>query len=139
MVCQYIIDVSCFACLRSANPICDSHTKIPISLILNANDTNESFKYDPHPDFHVHLQDLPLIILEVTDTESDETRMLLQAACISRIGRMLQQKNWKHADKPFFNMAIYIDQTFTARQHILWQPHDSSRQVVFDRFQPDHD
>jgi hypothetical protein len=79
------------------------------------------------------IKDFPHFLLEVNsqanEGEGDEFRMLLQAACISRIG------NWLRAPtpgKPIVIMAIYIDEFFYARQHLLCQPDAGSTKVVFN-------
>ncbi len=66
--------------------------------------------------------------------DGDEFRMLLQAACISRIG------NWLRAstpNEPIVIMAIYIDKHFIIHQHILCQPNVGSIEVVFNWFRQD--
>ncbi len=60
---------------------------------------------------------------------SDEFHMLLQAACISRIGNWLRAST---SDKPIIIMAVYIDKEFKAHQHILCQPDVGSIEVVFN-------
>ena len=90
-------------------------------------------RYTPRSDFHVSISNFPHLVLEVAsqDNEGDENRMLLQAACFSRIG------NWLRCAKrqeSIVIMAIYIDKHFTARQHILCQPDVESNKVVFNWF-----
>ena len=58
------------------------------------------------------IKNFPHFLLEVNSQpdESDEFRMLLQAACISRIGNWLRAPT---SEKPIVIMAIYIDKHFT--------------------------
>lgn len=79
----------------------------------------------------MEIKDFPHFILEVNSqpSEGDHYRMLLEAACISRIG------NWLRAlpsGKLIVIMAIHIDEGFNARQHLLYQPDVRSTKVVFN-------
>ncbi len=88
-------------------------------------------RYTPHNDFHMSIRSFPHIILGVNSKPngSDEFHMLLQAACISRIGNWLRAST---SDKPIIIMAVYIDKEFKAHQHILCQPDVGSIEVVFN-------
>jgi hypothetical protein len=115
---------------------CNSGLGLPFHLVVEMVKTNgrkQMYKYTPHPDFHVTIGNFPHILLEVNSqsNEGDENRMLLQAACISRIG------NWLRAStnhKPIVIMAIYIDKTLKVRQHLVCQPDVHSLEVVFNWF-----
>ena len=87
--------------------------------------------YSPHSDFHVSIGGFPHIILEVNSqrTESDKFHMLLQAACLCRIGNGLRDSA---SSELIVIMAIYIDVNFKARQYILCQPDIKSTKVVFN-------
>ncbi len=116
---------------------CDSRSGLLIPFVVEVMDSDQKFVYHPRPDFHVAINRFPYIILEVNSqpNESDKYRMLLQAACISRMGHTLRRP--EHVNKPIFNMAIYIDGEYTAYQHILCQPHNSSPRVMFNWFRQD--
>lgn len=90
-------------------------------------------KYTPHNDFHMSIRDFLHILLEVNSQPngSAEYCMLLQAACMSRIGNWLRGSS---NEDLIVIMAIYIDKHFIARQHILCQPDVRSTRVVFNWF-----
>jgi hypothetical protein len=107
----------------------DSDTQLPFHLVVETPD--ETMRYTPKSDFHMCIKDFPHFLLKVNSqsNEGDHVRMLLQAACISRIG------NWLRAStpgKPVVIMAIYIDKDFKAHQHFLCQPDEGSTEVVFN-------
>jgi len=95
-------------------------------------------KYTPRSDFRMSINDFPHIVLEVNSQTNggDEFGMLLQAACISRIGNSLRDPSHPTHDEPIVIMAIYIDKEFKARQHIVCQPNvgSGSIEVVFNWF-----
>ena len=65
---------------------CDSDTPLPFHLVVETPD--ETMKYTPKSDFHMCIKNFPHFLLGVNSqsNEGDHVRMLLQAACISRIG-----------------------------------------------------
>ncbi|KAI0282266.1 hypothetical protein BGY98DRAFT_955055 [Russula aff. rugulosa BPL654] len=91
---------------------------------------NEQTSYTPRSDFHVSIKDFPHFLLEVNSqqNESDHYRMLLQAACVARIGNSLRASATR---KPIVIMAIYIDKDYKAHQHLLCQPDIGSPMVVY--------
>jgi len=99
--------------------------------VIEAN--GRKMRYTPHNDFHVSIRDFPHILLEINSqpNEGDEFRMLLQAACVSRIGNWLRAST---SNEPIVVMAIYIDRQFRAHQHILCQPDVGSIEVMFNWF-----
>ena len=108
---------------------CNSDTLLPLHLVVET--PNEAMKYTPKSNFHMCIKDFPHFLLEVNSqsNEGDHIRMLLQAACISRIGNWLQTSTPR---KPIVIMAIYIDKDFNAHQHFLYQPDARSTEVVFN-------
>jgi hypothetical protein len=107
----------------------DSDTLLPFHLVVETPD--KAMGYTPKSDFHMCIKDFPHFLLKVDSqsNEGDHVRMLLQAACTSRIG------NWLRASTPgkaIVIMAIYIDRHFKAHQHFLHQPDVGSTQVVFN-------
>jgi hypothetical protein len=110
----------------------DKHLLFP--LLIESDDCDEKMTYTPRSDFSVSIRDFPHLVLEVNSQKanrSDENRMLLQAACFSRISNWLRGPTH---DKPIVIMAIYIDKDFNACQHILYQPNVESIEVVFNWF-----
>ncbi|KAH9964146.1 kinase-like domain-containing protein [Russula dissimulans] len=119
-----------FLVVQQPNVTCDFGTGLPFHLVIETNDGDQKMRYTPRSDFHVSIRDFPHIILEVNSQANggDEFRMLLQAACISRIGNWLRAST---SDKPIVIMAIYIDKQFQAHQHILYQPDVGSIKVEY--------
>lgn len=107
----------------------DSDTPLRFHLVIEKD--IEKMSYTPRNDFHMCIKNFPHFLLKVNSqsNESDHFRMLLQAACISRIG------NWLRASatrKPIVIMAIYVDKDFKAHQHFLCQPDVGSTEVLFN-------
>jgi hypothetical protein len=107
---------------------CYSGLGLPFHLVIES-DCDQNMSFTPHNDFHVSIRDFPHIVLEVNSqpNESDQFRMLLQAACLARIGNWLRDPTH---NEPIVIMAIYIDDQFKAYQHIVYQP-NGSIEVVF--------
>ncbi|SRR6266849_5971356 len=113
---------------------CDSDTSLPFHLVVKT--PAEELSYTPKNDFHLKINAFPHLLLEVNPqsslqkhTETIPFRMLLQAACICRIG------NWLRASttgRPIIIMALYIDNDYKAHQHLLYQPDLRSAEVEFN-------
>ena len=110
----------------------DSNRQLPFHLLIEPVGSDIK-SYTPRSDFRVSIRDFPHLVLGVSSqpTSSDETRMLLQAACFSRIGNWLRDPI---RCEPVVIMAICIDKNFNAHQHILYQPDVKSIKVVFNWF-----
>lgn len=93
----------------------------------------EMRRYEPHSDFHFDLDGLPYVILEVCSDklrERDKTRMLVQAACLVRLGNSFSLE----ADAcPFVVMAIYVGADLQATRYFLYQ---SNRESAVSNFPP---
>jgi hypothetical protein len=78
------------------------------------------YKYTPKSDASLRINGFLHLILEVISesNESDCCRMLLQAACLTRLGNALNKER-KH---PFIVSAIYIDDKLRARWYFMYQP-----------------
>lgn len=78
------------------------------------------FKYFPRYDWAMIHQEylFPFVISEVTSQkdESDETRMLIQAMALARVGEYLMDAESKET---FFMVAIYLSDDLEARRYIL--------------------
>ena len=79
--------------------------------------------YTPRSDALLCTSKFPHLILEIIsgDGRSDRYRMLLQAACLARLGSKLR----KSSTRPFIISAIYIDSTLHAHWHFMYQPRAS--------------
>jgi len=110
---------------------CDSGTSIPFHLVIQTD--SEDLMYTPRSDFHMCIHNIPHLLLEVHSqpNEGDHFRMLLQAACISRIGSWLRAPT---SGNSIVIMAIYIDKLFRAHQHFLCQPDILSTEVSVQLF-----
>jgi len=114
---------------------CDSRSNIPFHLVIDISETEENLKYTPRSDFHMRINDFPHLILKVNskDNQSDKYHMLLQASSFCRIGNRLRVSTTQNP-KPIIIMAIYIDNSFNAHQHLMYQPDGGSCKVVFNSF-----
>ena len=81
--------------------------------------------YVPRSDFHVALRNFPNLLLEVNSdsNQGDENRMLVQGACLVRLGNALKVGG----PSDFVVKAVYINDTFEATEYTLFQP---QRQVA---------
>lgn len=80
-------------------------------------DDRKLYQYTPRSDVSLVVNDFPVLLLEVTSdpSKTDMHRMLLQAACLVRLGNAL-------IDGPEFLMkAIYIDDDYVATEYTLFQ------------------
>jgi hypothetical protein len=83
----------------------------------------------------MRINDFPHLILEVNSKTNgcDQYRMLLQASSFCRIGNRLRVSTTQNP-KPIIIMAVYIDDSFNAYQHLVYQPDGGSRELVFNSF-----
>ena len=95
---------------------------------LIANVDGNKHQYTPKNDLSLRLNKFPHLILEVISdqAESDRNRMLLQAACLARLGNALRRET---KTDPFIVSAIYIDNTLYATWYLLYQPNASDTTV----------
>jgi hypothetical protein len=63
-----------------------------------------------------------LVKVQSENNQGDRYRMLLQAACVARLGR-------KFYDDPFIVVALYIENTGRVTRYILFQPDGDDRRV----------
>ncbi|KAI9430428.1 kinase-like domain-containing protein, partial [Lactarius indigo] len=80
---------------------------------------NKSYRYTPRSDFSITLNGLLVLLLEVSSDSSgaDECRMLLQAACLVRLGNSLLRTTSRN----YLVKAIYINPHYEAVEHTLFQ------------------
>ena len=106
--------------------------------MIESDGCDQKITHTPRSDFHVSIRDFPHLVLEVNSqaNQCDENRMLLQAACISRIGKWLRGPTRRDSESIVI-MPIYIDKYFNARQRILYRHNVESSQVVFNWFGQD--
>jgi len=73
-------------------------------------------QYTPRSDASLQTNKFPHLVLEVTSetNRSDRFRMLLQAACLAKLGNAVRMPG----QPPFIVSAIYIDDNLTAKS--LW-------------------
>jgi hypothetical protein len=108
---------------------CDSGTPLPFPFVVKIETpAKKDLSYTPKSDFHLEINTFPHLLLEVNShsNERDRFRMLLQAACISRIGNSLRTST---LGNPVVIMAIYIDEHYKAHQYLLCQPDLRSTEV----------
>ena len=75
------------------------------------------------------MKSLPVLLVEVNSVngEADRSRMLLQGACLVRLGNSLVTP-----ESRFILKAIYIDENYRAIEHTMYQPenHPTLDQVI---------
>ncbi|KAF8506311.1 kinase-like domain-containing protein [Gautieria morchelliformis] len=85
--------------------------------------------YTPRSNALLRVEGVLHMILEIVSNhgESDCYRMLLQAACLARLGNALRQ----NPSSPFIVTAIYVHSDFRATQYLVYQPDISNKQVFY--------
>ncbi|KAH9962518.1 hypothetical protein BGW80DRAFT_865225 [Lactifluus volemus] len=100
------------------------HSDWPFSLIVNANSIEREgkhYRHTPRSDFHLSVDRLVSLLVEVQSekSEGDRYRMLLQAACVARLGRQLLDDD---ESNPFIVVALYVKNNGTALRYLVFQP-----------------
>jgi hypothetical protein len=97
-------------------------------LILVADVQGNKSRYTPRSDASLCINRFPHLILEIisNQAQSDCNRVLLQAACLARLGNALRQDP---AADPFIVSAIYIDDQLRANWYLIYQPEVSDTAV----------
>jgi len=128
---------------------------IPFPLVVQC--LGEKYWYTPRSDFHICIRNFPHLLLETNSSkgEYDQRRLLVQAACMARIGNWLRNPN-KHyghdeangnnvdyedernvkdptanKQEPIVIMAVYIKENFNAIQHLVCQPDPNTPKVEY--------
>ena len=88
----------------------------PFHVALSVN--GKLYWYWPRSDFSIFLKNFPDLIIEVTSDKglADKHRMLLQAACLVRLGNTLFQT----LTPDFIVKAIYIGPAYQAKEYTLY-------------------
>ena len=100
----------------SGGYICCSRGDWPFKLIVSVESQQKKYRYTPRSDFHVSVDQLVYLLVEVQSDkdQSDRYRMLLQAACAARLGRMSYEN-------PFIVVALYIEKSGRVTRYFLFQ------------------
>jgi hypothetical protein len=100
----------------SGSYICCSRGDWPFKLIVSVESQQKKYRYTPRSDFHVAVDQLVYLLVEVQSDKNqyNRYRMLLQAACAARLGRMSYEY-------PFIVVALYIENSGTVTQYFLFQ------------------
>jgi hypothetical protein len=108
----------------SGGHTCCSCCDWPSKIIVNVESEKKTFRYTPRSGFHVALDQLMYLLVEVQTNEAkyDKYRMLLQAACAARLGRVL-------CNKPFIVVALYIENTGAVTRYFVFQRDSSDPKV----------
>ncbi|KAI0249462.1 hypothetical protein BJV78DRAFT_696849 [Lactifluus subvellereus] len=90
----------------------------PFKLIVSVESQRKTYRYTPRSDFHVSVDRLVSLMVEVQSDKNqrDRTRMLLQAACVARLGRL--------SYNPFIVVALYIENSGRMTRYFLFQRDD---------------
>ena len=80
---------------------------------------NEKAEYTPRSDALLCINHFPHLILEIVSegNQSDRVRLLLQAACLARLGNKLGQ----NSKSPLIISAIYINNDLAAEWNFVHQ------------------
>jgi hypothetical protein len=84
---------------------------------------NRLSRYQPHSDFCMVVNSLPVLLLEVNSDArgGDRRRMLLQGACLVRLGNSLLKPKSR-----FLVKAIYIDEHYRAVEYTMYRQENQS-------------
>jgi hypothetical protein len=87
-----------------------------LKLIVSVDSSRKKFHYTPRSDFHVSVDRLVYLLVKVQSDiyQSDRYRMLLQAACVARLGYMFY-------NNPFIVVALYIENFGRVTRYFLFQ------------------
>ena len=89
-------------------------------------------KYTPRSDMFMSIKDFPHLLIEISSDKTnkrDKSRMLLQAACLVRLGNRLITDN----SSTFFVKAIYINYDYHADEYMLYQKGSEPDKVCSSR------
>lgn len=105
-----------FSFVCSGGYICCSRTDWPFALIVATETEGKKYNYTPRSDFHVSVDGLVHLLVKVQSerNQGDQYRMLLQAACVARLGRLVYEK-------PFIVVALYIESNGIMTRYFLFQ------------------
>jgi hypothetical protein len=98
------------------------------NFLLVAQSGGKEARYTPKSDARLCINGFPHLVLEIISdaAQSDMNRMLLQAACLARLGNAMKGDP---ASGPFIFSAIYIDNQLFARWLLVYQPQASDPSV----------
>lgn len=116
-----------FSIICSGGYICRSRADWPFPLIVSTE--GKKFSHTPRSYFHVSVGRLVHFLVEVQSdkNQGDRYRMLLQAACAARLGRLV-------CNKPFIVVALYIENTGKVTRYLLFQRDDDDSTVCTFEF-----
>ena len=109
----------CGCCYRSiicpGGHICSSGNW-PFKILVSVDSEEKTYRYTPRSDFSVSVDGLMYLLVEVQSDkdQNDRYRMLLQAACVARLGHLLY-------DNPFIVVALYIENSGRATRYFVFQ------------------
>ncbi|KAH9163361.1 hypothetical protein EDB89DRAFT_1912738 [Lactarius sanguifluus] len=99
---------------------------VPWSLhLVTTRETDQTlYQYTPRSNFFMSIKGFPHLLREISSDklkQRDQRRMLLQAACLVRLGNKLITENSPLEPPTFFLKAIYIDHDYNAAEYTLYQ------------------
>ena len=117
----------CYRCsiISPGGYICCSRGDWPFPLIASVQE--KKFLYTPRSDFHISVDQLVYLLVEVQSEkdQSDRYRMLLQGACVARLGCQLN-------DKPHIVVALYIENCGRVTRYLLFQQGRANAVCTFE-------
>src|SRR5260370_8898058 len=101
-------------------PNLDIASNAPWDFPLIVTSPDGKSQYTPKTDASLCINNFPHLVLEVVSDQAqwDCNRMLLQAACLARLGNALRP----HSNSPFIVSAIYVNDQLHAKWHFVYQP-----------------
>jgi hypothetical protein len=121
----WIVGVVTILSFAKKDNACFSCTDWPLKLLVHVHSDGKNYSYTPRSDFHLSVGDLPYLIVEVQSEKagSDRYRMLLQAACLARLGNGLNPTN------PFIVTALYIESSGLIQRYLVFLPNPPDSEV----------
>jgi hypothetical protein len=108
---------SCYcSIICSGGYICCSRANWLFKLIVSVESERKKYRYTPRSDFHVSVDQLVYLLVEVQSdrNQGDRYRMLFQAACTARLGRLSY-------NNPFIVVALYIGNSGRVTRYFFFQ------------------
>ena len=112
--------MDCGCCYRSiiccGGHICCSCVDWPFKIIVTVESEDKQYRYTPRSNFRISVGGLIYLLVEVQsdNDQYDRYRMLLQAACVARLGRQFY-------NAPFIVMALYIENSGRVKRYFVFQ------------------
>ena len=104
-----------------------SRIEWPFKLLASVQSEDKKYSCTPKSGFHLSVNNLPCLVAEIQSDSSgnDRYRMLIQAACLVRLGNALDTKR----DIPFIVMALYIKNSGDVERYLVFSVDQTATRV----------